>query len=145
MNLVVGQLVVYPMLDLSKPQYRKDLHWYLRNIEQVILDTLADFGIDDCRRDEENIGIWVGEGKIAAIGVHASSWITMHGFAINVHPDLSYYDEEIIIPCGLKGKPVTSMEKETGKKFTIDEVAHSVTRNFGNVFNVEIENCEPLL
>ena len=101
-----GQLVGYPILDLT--QHRRDLAWYMRSLEQVLIDTAADFGVRT-DRIPGCTGVWVGTGKLAAMGVHVSRWVTSHGFAFNVSPDLSYFEH--IIPCGIRNKQVTSLEK----------------------------------
>eukprot|EP00579_Thalassiosira_antarctica_P004369 CAMPEP_0201899006 /NCGR_PEP_ID=MMETSP0902-20130614/49579_1 /ASSEMBLY_ACC=CAM_ASM_000551 /TAXON_ID=420261 /ORGANISM="Thalassiosira antarctica, Strain CCMP982" /LENGTH=322 /DNA_ID=CAMNT_0048432307 /DNA_START=54 /DNA_END=1019 /DNA_ORIENTATION=- len=95
-----GQLVMYPLLNLKNPAYKQDLHWYLRQIEEVIIQTLLEFDIQS-NRDEINTGVWVGQNKIAAVGVSSSRWITTHGLAINVSPNLDHFDKDIITPCGI--------------------------------------------
>src|SRR5579862_6001423 len=132
-----GQLVGYPILDLNN--YYPDVHRYLRDIEEVIIKTLADFYIV-AHREEGMTGVWVGENKIAAIGVKASHWITMHGFALNVNTDLSYFDR--IIPCGIFHKGVTSMERVLGGSVPIAEVSDVLTRHFGEVFGVKIVGAD---
>jgi lipoyl(octanoyl) transferase len=105
-----GQLVCYPLLDLTAPHMQKDLHWYLRMMEQVVIETLAEFDIQGYRQPDVNTGVWVNQNqKIAAVGVSSSRWITTHGFALNVSPDLNYFDTSVIIPCGLQGYGVTSI------------------------------------
>ncbi len=126
-----GQLVGYPILNLEN--YYLDIHRYLRDLEEVLILTLHDFGIEGTRNNDFT-GVWVGENKIAAIGVKVSKWITMHGFAFNVNTDLSYFDR--IIPCGIFHKGVTSMEKLFGKKIAMNEVEESVIKNFEEVFQV---------
>jgi lipoyl(octanoyl) transferase len=126
-----GQLVGYPIIDLS--QHRQDLHWYLRQLEQVLIDALADFGIAGSRV-EKYTGVWVGDRKIASIGVHARSWVTWHGFALNVSTDLSYFD--LIVPCGIAGVTMTSVQRESGHG-SLAEVAQSVANHFGEVFGLE--------
>lgn len=103
-----SQLVVYPLFDLRRQPFQEDLHWYLRTLEQVVIDTLGHYDIEG-RRDEINTGVWVDQYKLAAVGIAASRWITHHGFALNVDPDLSYFDTSIILPCGIEGRGVTSM------------------------------------
>ncbi|MBS4028888.1 MAG: lipoyl(octanoyl) transferase LipB [Ignavibacteriales bacterium] len=127
-----GQLVGYPILNLER--YYLDIHRYLRDLEEVLILTLHDFGIEG-KRNNDFTGVWVGENKIAAIGVKVSKWITMHGFAFNVNTDLSYFER--IIPCGIFHKGVTSMEKLLGKKIAIKEVEASVIKNFEKVFHTE--------
>jgi lipoyl(octanoyl) transferase len=133
------QIVVYPILDLEK--FKTDLGWYLRNLEEVIIKTLADYGLQGDRSKGET-GVWldpliVGKArKICAMGIKCSRWITMHGFAFNVNTDLNYFD--YIIPCGIKDKQVTSLEKELGYKVNYEEVKNKVLHYFKEVFNVEI-------
>jgi lipoate-protein ligase B len=128
-----GQLVGYPIIDLNN--YYPDVHRYLRDIEEVIIRTLADFYIV-AHRDEGLTGVWVGENKIAAIGVKASHWITMHGFALNVNTDLSYFDR--IIPCGIFHKGVTSMQRVLGEEVSMSEVTEVLIGQFGKVFGTKM-------
>ncbi len=129
-----GQLVGYPVLDL-KPD-RTDLHRYLRDLEEVLIRVLSDFGIEG-RREEGFTGVWHREGKIAAIGVRVSSgWITSHGFALNVDPDLRYFG--IIVPCGIQERPVTSMARVLGSAPALPEVEEAVLEHFGEVFERQI-------
>jgi len=102
-----GQIVGYPIIHLS--DHREDLHWYLRTLEQVVIDALASMGLDGAR-DPGRTGVWVGGRKIASIGVHVKRWVTLHGFALNVDPDLSWFD--MIVPCGLDGVSMTSVARE---------------------------------
>jgi len=127
-----GQLVGYPILDLNN--YYNDVHRYLREIEEVLIRTLSDFGITACR-DSDYTGVWVGSDKIAAIGVKVSHWTTMHGFALNINTDLSYFDR--IIPCGIFHRGVTSMQQILGKEISLTDVSQSITMHFGEVFGVE--------
>jgi lipoate-protein ligase B len=122
-----GQIVGYPILDLR--EWKRDVGAYVRAIEQVIIDALADFGIT-AGRIPGLTGVWVAEAKIAAIGVHISRWVTSHGFALNVDTDLNYF--QYIVPCGLT-KPVTSMRK-TGATATREEAVRSLIRSFGRQF-----------
>ena len=126
-----GQLVGYPILDLRP--WRRDVGAYVRAIEQVLIDTLADFGIA-AGRIPKLTGVWVDGRKIAAIGVHLSRWITSHGFALNVHTDLSYF--QYIVPCGLT-RPVTSMA-QLGVRACLDEVSQVLAGHFGRVFECEM-------
>jgi lipoyl(octanoyl) transferase len=126
-----GQLVGYPILDLR--EWKRDVGAYLRAIEQALIDTLADFGIE-AGRIPRLTGVWVGERKIAAIGVHISRWVTSHGFALNVNTDLSYF--QYIVPCGL-AKPVTSMQQE-GVHTTLECVSTRLAEHFGRVFDCEM-------
>jgi lipoyl(octanoyl) transferase len=132
-----GQLVGYPILDLN--DYYLDLHRYLRDIEEVLIRTLADFGILGSR-DPEFTGVWVNGNKIAAIGVKASRWITMHGFALNVNTDLKYFER--IIPCGIFHKGVTSMQQELGLEIPLADVKEKLAAHFGEVFDAEMINAE---
>jgi lipoyl(octanoyl) transferase len=126
-----GQLVGYPILDLR--EWKRDVGAYVRGVEQAIIETLADFGIE-AGRIEKLTGVWVGERKIAAIGVHISRWVTSHGFALNVSTDLSYF--QYIVPCGLT-KPVTSMA-QLGVRADLEEVSRILAGHFGRVFDCEM-------
>ena len=131
-----GQLVGYPILDLDK--FKPDLGWYLRCLEEVIILTLEDYGIDGDRSPGET-GVWIDVGipgkarKICAMGIRCSRWITMHGFALNVNTNLQYFEN--IIPCGIAHKQVTSIQKELGTSVPIYDVKERVKRNFEIVFN----------
>ena len=133
------QIVGYPILDLEK--FYTDIGKYLRNLEEVIIATLADYGLKGARSAGET-GVWLDpdipgrERKICAMGVRTSRWITMHGFAFNVNTDLSYFNN--IIPCGIQNKQVTSLEKELGKKIDFEEAKERVKKNFEKVFEVEL-------
>jgi lipoyl(octanoyl) transferase len=129
-----GQLVGYPILDLKK--WKRDVGAYVRAIEQVLIDTLSDFGIA-AGRIAGATGVWVNDAKIAAIGIHISRWVTSHGFALNVNPDLSYF--QYIVPCGLT-KPVTSMEK-LGVSTNLEAVSERVVAHFARIFDCEM--CRP--
>lgn len=129
-----GQLVGYPILDLNN--HYLDVHRYLRDLEDVLMRTLADYGIA-AERSEGYTGVWTRGEKIAAIGVKMQRWITMHGFALNVSTDLSYFDR--IIPCGIFHKGVTSMELSAGRPMVMDEVAGVVLKKFESVFGVTAE------
>jgi lipoyl(octanoyl) transferase len=133
-----GQLVGYPIMDLR--EWRRDVGAYVRGVEQVLIDTLAEYGIE-AGRIPKLTGVWVGERKVAAIGVHISRWVTSHGFALNVSTDLSYF--QYIVPCGLS-KPVTSMA-QLGAPATLDEVSRKLTANFGRVFECEMLIEDPVL
>lgn len=124
-----GQVVGYPIISLE--DWNKDTHKYLRSIEEVIIRTCTEFGIK-AGRDENYTGVWVENRKIAAIGIKVSRWITMHGFAFNVNTDLKYFSG--IIPCGIREKEVTSLEKELGKKIETEKVNSILLRNFKEVF-----------
>jgi lipoyl(octanoyl) transferase len=127
-----GQIVGYPIMDLR--EWKRDVGAYVRAIEQTLIDTLADFGIQ-AGRIPKLTGVWVDDRKIAAIGVHLSRWITSHGFALNVSTDLRYF--QYIVPCGLT-KPVTSMA-QLGCAASWAEVAERVADHFGRVFERDIE------
>jgi len=124
-----GQLVGYPILDLSN--YKKSVSWYMRTLEQVLIDTLIEFKII-AQRNDGLTGVWVGDEKIAALGVRISRWVTMHGFALNVNPDLSFYDG--IIPCGIFDHGVTSMEQLLGKTQNNNNVKNVVIKKFNKYF-----------
>ena len=124
-----GQLVGYPILDLSN--YKKSVSWYMRTLEQVLIDTLIEFKII-AQRNDGLTGVWVGDEKIAALGVRISRWVTMHGFALNANPDLSFYDG--IIPCGIFDHGVTSMEQLLGKTQNNDNVKNVVIKKFNKYF-----------
>jgi lipoate-protein ligase B len=132
-----GQLVVYPIIDL-RSKLRKDVHRYVRNLELSAIRTLNDFGLAAARRPPFT-GIWIGDKKIAAIGVAVKRCITFHGLALNVNTDLSYFKR--IIPCGLAWADVTSMEKELSESQGVERVKESFLRNFAEVFGYRaIEN-----
>ncbi len=133
------QIVGYPIIDLEK--FYTDIGKYLRNLEEVIIQTLAEYNISAGRSKGET-GVWIDpeiagkERKICALGVRCSRWITMHGFAFNVNNDLSYFNH--IIPCGIVNKQVTSLEKELGKKVDYEEVKNKLKNNFAKVFDADI-------
>ena len=102
-----GQLVGYPIIDLA--EHKQDLHWYLRQIEAALIHTLDSFGLAG-ERDSRFTGVWTGGRKVASIGIHVKQWVTWHGFALNVTTDLSYFD--LIVPCGIQGVVMTSLQKE---------------------------------
>lgn len=129
-----GQLVGYPILSLAPD--RKDLHRYLRDLEEVLIRTLDAFGVR-AGREEGLTGVWTDGAKVAAIGIRVSSgWITSHGFALNVDPDLSYFGT--IVPCGISDRPVTSMARLLGRHIDIDEVISPLLEAFGAVFGRRI-------
>ena len=134
-----GQLVGYPIFDLE--QFYRDIGRYLRELEQVIILTLQDYGLKGERSSGET-GVWLDPGipgrarKICAMGVRCSRWITMHGFALNISNDLSYFNH--IIPCGIPDKSVTSLQKELGTTLKVKEVKENVLQKFKQVFGVEI-------
>ena len=135
-----GQIVGYPIIDLEN--FFTDIHKYLRSLEEVIIRTLADYGIKG-ERSEGETGVWLDVGtpfarKICAMGVRASRWVTMHGFALNVNTDLGYFDN--IIPCGIRGKAVTSLNVELSKeKVDTEEVKRYILKHFEEIFEVTIK------
>ncbi|SVB47783.1 uncharacterized protein METZ01_LOCUS200637 [marine metagenome] len=131
-----GQLVGYPILDLHN--YKKSISWYMRSLEQLIIDTLTEYGIT-AERKVGLTGVWVGDEKIAALGVRVTRWVTMHGFALNVTPDLIYYSS--IIPCGIFEYGVTSMAKLVTNEITVNSVKRVLTKMFMNQF----QNIEPVV
>jgi len=128
-----GQLVAYPILKLENTE--RDVRLYMRNLEESLIRLLLTFGIDAHRR-ESYTGVWTGKGKIAAMGVHISRWITRHGVALNVNTELSYYD--FIIPCGIAGEGVTSMASILRGRLDLEEVAGRYAQEFGIVFGREV-------
>jgi lipoyl(octanoyl) transferase len=138
-----GQVVAYPIMDLR--EWKRDVGAFVRAIEQVLIDTLEEFGIR-ARRIPKLTGVWVGgddadAAKVAAIGVHLSRWVSTHGWALNVTTDLRYF--RYIVPCGLT-KPVTSMEK-LGVRADAGEVKRALGRHFGRIFDFEMQAPEPAL
>ena len=147
-----GQLVMYPVINLNR--HKRDLHWYMRQCEEVVIRTLADYGIEGTR-DPEYTGVWVAGGtrKIAAMGFSVSRWVTMHGLALNVDADLTPFD--FIVPCGIDeaGRGVTSMREQLEKGspqrtddashssvLNKDEVAQCLLKNFATVFSLELHH-----
>tara|TARA_B100000768_G_scaffold63317_1_gene61284 strand:- start:195 stop:887 length:693 start_codon:yes stop_codon:yes gene_type:complete len=133
-----GQIVGYPILDLEN--FFTDIHKYLRFLEEAVILTLADYGIESGRSDGET-GVWLESGtenarKICALGVRSSRWVTMHGFAFNVNPDLDYFGN--IIPCGIVDKSVTSMQQELGKKVDIQEVRDKLKVHLATIFEMTL-------
>ena len=128
-----GQLVGYPIIDLS--EWRRDVHAYLRALEEVLIATLADFGLAAGRK-RVYTGVWVGDEKIGAIGVKVSRWVTTHGFALNVTCDLDWFGH--IVPCGLRGKGVTSLEQAGGGSPPLTAMAERAAGHFGRVFERRI-------
>ena len=146
-----GQLVAYPIFDLRSFEPKVGAVEFVRRLEEVLIRTCGDYGIGT-QRVKGLTGVWTyalrhkPEAKIAAIGVHISRGVTTHGFALNVSTDLDYFS--LIVPCGLTGKPVTSMERELQKSLTVDEVAMAASRNFGRVFQAQmlwLESLDDLL
>jgi len=128
-----GQVVGYPIIDLSPD--RRDVHRYVRDLEDVMIRCCGDFGID-AERHAGLTGTWVGEEKIGAIGVRISRWVTSHGFALNVGTDLSAFD--LIVPCGIQDRGVTSLAKLLGRPVPLDDVMNSLARRFAAVFEREL-------
>src|SRR5215469_1389493 len=146
-----GQLVAYPIFDLRSFEPKVGAVDFVRRLEEVLIRTCGDFGVGT-QRIKGMTGVWTyalrnkPEAKIAAIGVHISRGVTTHGFALNVKPDLDYFS--LIVPCGLTGKPVTSMQRELQKTLTMEEVATTASRNFGRVFQSQmlwLESLDDLL
>ena len=134
-----GQITGYPILDLDN--FSPDIHLYVRRLEEIVIRTIGKWGIKG-ERSEKETGVWIDVGtpaarKICAIGVRTSHWVTMHGFALNVNTDMSYFTH--IIPCGIRGKGVTSMAMEVGEKINIGEVKKELVKQFCEVFGAEIE------
>lgn len=137
-----GQIVGYPVLDLDN--FKSDIHLYMRNLEEVIIRTIAEYGLQG-ERSEGETGVWLDVGKpyarkICAMGVKTSKWVTMHGFALNVNTDLRYF--EYIIPCGIRDKSVTSLKRELEREFTSEETEElklTIQKHFTEVFEATIE------
>jgi len=133
-----GQIVGYPILNLGA--IRRDVVWYVRMLEEVMIRATAEFGIT-AERVTGKTGIWVGDGgaeeKLAAIGVHISRWVTSHGFAYNVATDLRYFD--LIVPCGIAGRKATSLEKLLGRSVKREEIAPRIANHLGEVFGLELK------
>ena len=135
-----GQLVGYPVINLSPD--RRDVRRYVRDLQEVLIRTLADYGVAAEVRDGQSfIGVWAGEDKIASIGVHLSRWIATHGFALNVATDLSHFAG--IIPCGLRGIGMTSIERRTGRAPDLAEVAAVCARHFAEIFERDLTPLTP--
>lgn len=134
-----GQIVGYPILDLEN--FFTDIHKYLRLLEEMVILTLAEYGLK-AERSKGETGVWLDVGtpfarKICAMGVRASRWVTMHGFALNINADLGYFDH--MIPCGIRGKAVTSLNVELGQQtVSEEEVKHKLLQHFGRLFEAEI-------
>jgi lipoyl(octanoyl) transferase len=126
-----GQLVGYPIVDLTR--HKKDLHWYLRQVEEALIRALGEFGIAG-ERNAGYTGVWTQGRKIASIGVHARDWVTWHGFALNVSTDLTYFD--LMVPCGIQAVTMTSVERELGGGVEMAAVEDAVARAFGDVFSL---------
>ena len=124
-----GQLVGYPILNLL--DFHPDLHWYVRSLEEVVIRTLSHYRIEG-ERHPQFTGVWVGNAKVCAIGIHTRGWVTMHGFALNVSTDVSAFDR--IVPCGIRGKDVTSISLLLGRKIDFVEVESLCIQEFCTVF-----------
>jgi len=141
-----GQLVGYPIFDVA--QHGRDLHKFLRDIEQAIIDALRAFGVE-AHREVGYTGVWVDDAKIAAIGIKVTKWVSMHGFALNVNNDLRLF--QTIVPCGIADRPVTSLQQVLGRAVPMEQVKHEIARAFERVFKItfrytahdtEVEPCE---
>ena len=135
-----GQIVCYPILDLDN--FFTDIHKYLRFLEETIILTLKDVGIVS-ERSQNETGVWIDSNlvfprKICAMGVKASRWVTMHGLALNVNNDLSFFEN--IIPCGISNKSVTSIYKETGNDISLNEIKKKITKHFLKIFSAKLKN-----
>jgi lipoyl(octanoyl) transferase len=132
-----GQVVGYPIIDLA--EHRRDVRWYVEQLEETMIRASADYGVR-ARRVEGRHGIWVesaaGEEKLGAIGIHLSRWVTSHGFAYNVSSDLRYFD--LIVPCGISGRRATSLERLLGRAVNAREARERLTLHFGEVFTREM-------
>jgi len=133
-----GQIVGYPIIDL-KPD-RCDVHRYVRDLEEVMIRTAADFGVP-ASRVEGLTGVWVGDEKLAAIGVRIARWITSHGFALNVTTDLDYFG--LIVPCGIADRGVTSLQRQLGRKVKFEDVESRLSDNFRLIFARASDNLRP--
>jgi len=127
-----GQLVGYPIIDLKN--WKQDTHLYLRGLEQIIINSCKQFGLEMGRK-EGLTGVWIEDRKIAAIGIKVSRWVTMHGFAFNVNTDLNLFNG--IIPCGITDKAITSLEKETGNSIKLNEVKEIIVKEFMNFYDYD--------
>lgn len=132
------QIVGYPIIDLE--EFKPDIRWYMRSLEEVIIRTIAHYGLKGVRSDGET-GVWLDVGtpfarKICALGVRTSRWVTMHGFALNVNTNLGYFDH--IIPCGIRGKAVTSIQAELNRNIPLEEVKQLINKYFEEVFEAKL-------
>ncbi len=132
-----GQIVGYPILNLRN--WRRDVSWYLFNLEEVLIRTLGDFGIEGTR-NRLNRGVWVGDSKIGSIGVAITRWVTYHGFSLNVSPNMDHYS--LIMPCGLEGIEIISFKEILGKEPDHRRVRDSISRHFQQVFEMELEEMD---
>src|SRR5687767_4594857 len=129
-----GQLVGYPVIDLKR--HKQDLHWYLRQVEELLILALGELGID-AQRVAKYTGVWTRERKIASIGVHARDWVTWHGFALNVTTELSYF--QLIVPCGIQGVEMTSVERELERPVDARSARETIARAFAHTFGLALE------
>ncbi len=135
-----GQIVGYPILDLT--EHRRDVRWYVEQLEEVMIRATAEFGLS-AKRVEGQHGVWLDspEEKLGALGVHLSRWVTSHGFAYNVSTDLRYFD--LIVPCGVAGKRATSLERALGRQVNVEEAGQNLVGHFGEIFDRSM-NSVPL-
>jgi lipoate-protein ligase B len=133
-----GQLVGYPIVDLKR--HKRDLHWYLRQVEEVLIRALASFGVPAGRVDKYT-GVWTGNRKIASIGVHARDWVTWHGFALNVSTELSFFD--LIVPCGIPEVQMTSLQRELGRVVPMGDVRDAVVSAAADVLGLTARQMDP--
>jgi lipoyl(octanoyl) transferase len=134
-----NQLVIYPIFNLN--HFGKDLHKWLRDLEETIILSLQHFNLNGIREPDINTGVWVNSKKIAAIGIKVRRWVSMHGIALNCNNDLSPF--ETIIPCGIKDYGVTSLAQETGREITVEEAKPVVAKAFEHVFQLEFRQVTP--
>jgi len=132
-----GQIVGYPILNLTN--FKKDVHWYLRKLEEIIIKTLAVFGYVG-EQHSGLTGVWIGSKKICAIGVKITRWITMHGFALNISTDLDYF--QFIVPCGINDKGITSLSELNGTIFSFEDVYPVLLESFQSVFNCKMNSID---
>lgn len=128
-----GQIVLYPIMDLRA--YGRDVHAHARRLEQVLIDTLAVFGVEATRK-KEYPGVWTAQGKIGAIGLRVSRWVTLHGISLNVSPDMSHFD--LIVPCGLREHGVTSLTRVLGRPVEMETVKAQLRLSFERVYEVRL-------
>jgi lipoyl(octanoyl) transferase len=128
-----GQLIGYPILNLE--HFKKDIHWYLRQLEQTIIETLETYALQP-KRIKNLTGVWIDKKKICAIGIKTTRWVTMHGFALNIDIDLNAF--QTIIPCGIQNKGITSLSEQLGNNITIDEVITIFLQKFSKIFGVTL-------
>jgi lipoate-protein ligase B len=132
-----GQIVGYPIMNLGN--WRRDVSWYIFSLEEVLIRTLGDFGIEGTR-NRLNRGVWVADRKIGSIGVAITRWVTYHGFSLNVSPNMSHY--HLITPCGLEGIEVTSLREFLGKEPDHRRVRDGISRHFQQVFDIDLERTD---